>query len=89
MKALVVVAAFLALGTVAVAKPMPVSDLTREDDFAPAIARLGDVNTGPRDTSPERAYFQAPQPRFNSGGLACQMRWNVVFDKTLMTQSCN
>jgi len=89
MRALVVVAAFFALGTAALAKPVPVNDLMREDDFAPAIARLGDINTGPRDTSPERAYFQAPQSRFNSGGLACQMRWNVVFDKSLMTQSCN
>ena len=89
MKALVVVAAFLALGTAAVAKPVPVTDLTREDDSAPALARLGDINTGPRDTSPERSYFQAPPSRFNSGGLACQMQWNVVFDKTRMTQSCN
>jgi len=89
MKAIMIASIYLALTVLAAAKPIPVdnSSLWAGQTSMPA-RNNATVNIGPASNSPERSYFQAPQPQFNAGGLSCRMPPSV-FDKTRLAQSCN
>ena len=91
MKALVVLAFFLALIAVARAKPAPVDEprpklSLNEADIA--ISSRGATAISSRGATLERDYFQAPQPQFNAGSFPCRLQ-PAVFEKTRVAQSCH
>jgi hypothetical protein len=87
MKGLTITALFLALTVVALAKPVPVSNLDPTQVQTPTLARNdAGINIDPIGTMPERRYFEGSQ--FDAGSFTCRMQLSV-FDKTRLAQSCN
>ncbi len=87
MKALVVLAVFLALIAVARAKPAPVDEPRPKLSLNEADIAISSA-TSSRGATLERDYFQAPQPQFNAGSFPCRLQ-PAVFEKTRVAQSCH
>ncbi len=87
MKALVVLAFFLALIAVARAKPAPVDEPRPKLSLNEADIAISSANSS-RGATLERDYFQAPQPQFNAGSFPCRLQ-PAVFEKTRVAQSCH
>jgi hypothetical protein len=78
------VAAVLALGGPAQAKPTPVETVA-VDVLADAAA----IHSAPAAALREQSYFQAPQtPAFAGRTFPCRLQLRV-FDKTQIARSCN
>ena len=80
MKAVTATVLLVALGAVALAKPIPVE----RPSLALARADISISLVGA--TLEERAYFQASQP-VNASGFPCRLE-PVLFDKARLAQSC-
>lgn len=83
MKALIAISLLLAMGAASVAKPSPI-----EGPRPALVLHDTDINIGAAGATPERDYFQAPQPQFNAGGFPCRLP-PIVFDKTHLASSCH
>jgi hypothetical protein len=77
IKALTAIALLLALGAVALAKPVERTSLALVN---------ADINIGSIGAMRERDYFQAPQPPFNADAF-CRLE-PALFHKTRLAQSC-
>jgi hypothetical protein len=77
IKALTAIALLLALGAVALAKPVERTSLALVN---------ADINIGSVGAMRERNYFQAPQSPFNADAF-CRLE-PALFHKTRLAQSC-
>ncbi|MGA7085523.1 MAG: hypothetical protein WBQ54_08885 [Pseudolabrys sp.] len=77
IKALTAIALLLALGAVALAKPVERTSLALVN---------ADINIGSIGAMRERNYFQAPQSPFNADAF-CRLE-PALFHKTRLAQSC-
>jgi hypothetical protein len=77
IKALTAIALLLALGAVALAKPVERTSLALVN---------ADINIGSIGAMRERNYFQAPQSPFNADTF-CRLE-PALFHKTRLAQSC-
>ena len=87
IKALTAIALLLALGAVALAKPVERTSLA----LVNADINIGSIgamreNIGSVGAMRERNYFQAPQPPFNADAF-CRLE-PALFHKTRLAQSC-
>jgi hypothetical protein len=87
MKSLMPAALFIALSTVALAKPTPIELPTAKVKVG--IMNMGFVgaqeNTGPIGAMREREYFEGSQSPINA--FPCRIE-PVLFDKVRVVQSC-
>ena len=77
IKALTAIALLVALGAVALAKPVERTSLALVN---------ADINIGSIGAMRERNYFQAPQSPFNADAF-CRLE-PALFHKTRLAQSC-